>query len=281
MLVVTVGALLAAVSDLGSGSLLFGGLALLFGGLSWHRMKRREDPLLDPRFIGEFPYRHLALSASLTLTAVMGLSAYLPVYVRGARGASASGAAWSVLWLTIGWTVAANIAGRATDRVPERSVLRAGAWLGIPAVGGAWAAVASSAPLPVVFAGFFAMGLSVGTVTNAALQMVRLAVTDKYAGRATSAHAFIGMSMGGGLAGGVILAAVAASVDDIGLVRAALSGETTKLAGAAVVALGDGFALAHGVSLGIMFLTLVVVERLVAGPALPGEADRDSISRQG
>jgi len=284
MLVVTVGALLAAVSDLGSGSLLFGALAVSFGGLSWHRMKRRRDPLLDPRFIGEFPYRHLALSASLTLTAVMGLSAYLPVYVRGARGASASGAAWSVLWLTIGWTVAANVAGRATDRVSERSVLRAGAWLGIPAIGGAWAAVAVSAPLPLVYAGFFTMGLSVGTVTNAALQMVRLAVADNFAGRATSAHAFmrtVGMSMGGGLAGGVLLATVATSVDDIGLVRAALSGETTELAGAAVVALGDGFALAHGVSLGIMFLTLVVVERLVAGPPLPGEANRDSISRQG
>lgn len=284
MLVVTVGALLAAVSDIGSGSLLFGGMALLFGALSWSRMRRRKDPLLDPRFIGEFPYRHLALSASLTLSAMMGLAAYLPVYVRGARGASVSGAAWSVLWLTIGWTVAANIAGRVTDRIPERSVLRAGAWAGIPAIGGAWVAVAASAPLPVVYATFFTMGLSVGTVTNAALQMVRLAVADNYAGRATSAHAFmrtLGMAMGGGLAGGVILATVASSVDDIGSVRAALAGETSELAGSAVVALGNGFAVAHGVSLGFMILTVTVVEKLVAGPPLLGESDRDSISRRG
>jgi MFS family permease len=161
--------------------------------------------------------------------------------------------------------VAANVAGRITDRVNERSVLRFGAWFGLPAIGAAWGAVALSAPLPVVYAAYFGMGLSVGTVTNAALQMVRRAVTDNLAGRATSAHAFmrtLGMSVGAGLAGGVILAAVAASVDDIASVRDALAGETTDLAGAATTALGKGFAVAHVVSLAIMVVAVVSVERL-------------------
>jgi hypothetical protein len=109
------------------------------------------------------------------------------------------------------------------------------------------------------------MGMAVGTVTNAALQMVRLAVPDKLAGRATSAHAFmrtLGMSVGAGLAGGVILATVASSVEDIASVRAALAGETTDLAGVAVAALGRGFAVAHGVSLGIMITAVVITSRL-------------------
>lgn len=274
MLVVTVGALLATLSNLTTRSWLLAVLTVVAGGLLWQRMGRGRSPLLDRRFIGEYPYRHLALASSLTLAATMGLSAYLPVYVRGGRGATAAGAAWSVLWLTIGWTVAANIAGRITDRVSERSVLRVGAWSGIPAIGAAWAAVALSAPLPVVYAAYLAMGLSVGTVTNATLQMVRLAVTDNLAGRATSAHAFLrtlGMSVGAGLAGGVILAAVAASVEDITSVRAALAGETTDLAGAATLALGRGFAFAHVVSLAIMVIALIFVERLIARPGFPGE----------
>ncbi|MGH8914915.1 MAG: MFS transporter [Acidimicrobiia bacterium] len=274
LLVATVGAFLGALSNLTASSWALGGGALIGGSLLWRRMSGGRSNLLDRRFIGDYPYRQLALAASLTLVAMLGLSAYLPVYVRGARGASAAAAAWSVLWLTIGWTVAANIAGRVTDRVSERSVLRVGALAGIPAIGAAWAAVSFSAPLPVVYATYFAMGLSVGAVTNSALQMVRLAVPDNLAGRATSAHAFLrtlGLSVGAGLAGGVILATVAASVDDVASVRAALAGEVTELAGGAVTALGRGFALAHGVSLAIMVVALLAARRLMAGPAPGGE----------
>jgi MFS family permease len=265
LLTVTVGALLGAVSSLSGSSILLALAAVAAGALLWRRMGGKGASLLDRRFIGEYPYLHLALTASLTLVATMGLSAYLPVYVRGARGASAAGAAWSVLWLTIGWTVAANIAGRVTDRVPESKVLRVGALVGLPAIGAAWAAVSFSAPLPVIYATYFAMGLSVGTVTNICLQMVRLAVSDNLAGRATSAHAFmrtVGMSVGAGLAGGVILATVAASVGDISVVRDALSGQATDLAGPTAEALARGFGIAHLVSLAVMTLAVVAMFRL-------------------
>jgi MFS family permease len=173
-----------------------------------------------------------------------------------------------VLWLTIGWTIAANIAGRITDRVSELSVLRVGALSGLPAIGAAWAAVATSAPLPVVYACYFAIGMSIGTVTNAALQMVRLAVPDNLAGRATSAHAFtrtLGMSIGAALAGGVILATVAASVGDMSSVRAVLAGEETQLAGAAVAALNRGFVTSHAVSLVVMAAAVLATQGLAAG----------------
>jgi MFS family permease len=237
-------------------------------------MTRDGTSLLDRRFLGDHPYRQLAAVASLTLVAIVGLSTYLPVYVRGARGATVSAAAWSVLWLTLGWTVAANVAGRITDRVDERHVMSAGVLLGIPAIGAAWAAVAFAAPLPVVYATYFVMGSAVGVVTNSALQMVRLAVPSSLAGRATSAHAFsrtVGMSVGAGLAGGVILATVARAVGDVSPVRDALAGDTSALAGAAVTALANGVSLAHAVSLGIMVLTLYPLQRLITGPPLTDE----------
>jgi hypothetical protein len=231
-------------------------------------MARGRSSLLDPRFVGEYPYRQLALVVSLTLVAMMGLSSYLPVYVRGARGGTAAAAAWSVLWLTLGWTTAANISGRITDRVRERVVLRVAAIAGIPAIAAAWAAVSFSAPLPVIYACYFAMGMSVGAVTNSAFQMVRLAVSDNLAGRATSAHAFlrtVGMSVGAGLAGGVILATVAAAVGDISSVREALAGSEPDLAGATASALARGFAIAHGVSLAIMAVAAWMAGTMATG----------------
>jgi MFS family permease len=274
LLVVAVGSLLATVSYLSPGAWLPAIVMVVSGGILWRRMARGSASLLDRRFIGDFPYRQLAAITALTLAAIIGLSTYLPVYVRGARGATVAAAAWSVLWLTLGWTVAANVAGRVTDRVDERSVMRVGVFVGIPAIAGAWAAVGFAAPLPVVYATYFAMGAAVGVVTNAALQIVRLAVPSNLAGRATSAHAFgrtVGMSVGAGLAGGVILATVARAVGDVSPVRDALAGDTSALAGAAVTALANGVSLAHAVSLGIMVLTLLPLHRLMTGPALTGE----------
>lgn len=266
LLIATVGCVLGAVSDISTSSiyLLIAGTGA--GMWLWRRGRNTTSPLIDPRFLQSFPYGHLAAAAALTLATMGGLSAYLPVYVRGARGGSASLAAWSVLWLTIGWTFAANIAGRVTDRVSERAVLTVGVLIGPFAVAGAGVAVSMDAPLPVVFAAYFLMGTSVGTVTNAALQLVRRAVADNLAGRATSAHAFMrtmGMSVGAGLAGGVILAVVATRVSDVSLVRDALAGEAAGLAGPAATALADGFALAHlvGVALMLVAVSVLVVMR--------------------
>jgi MFS family permease len=272
LLVLTVGLALGAVSDITPTSFLLAGFGLVAGAILWRRARRHPAPLVDPRFMRAFPYGNLAASAALILAAMGGLSAYLPVYVRGGRGASASLAAWSVLWLTIGWTVAANIAGRVTDRVSERSVLRVGATLAPISVLAAWAAVSTGASLPLVFAAFFLMGTAVGTVTNAALQLVRHAAPSQLAGRATSAHAFLrtmGMSMGAGLVGGVILAVVAGRVPDISRVRDALAGEATDLSGGAAAALAEGFALAHLVALGLTLLAAVVAWRTGPIPRAP------------
>lgn len=248
LLVLTVGLVLAAVTDLSTRSVVFlAGATLAFAGLVV-RTRRSHDPLVDPRFVRSFPYGNLAAIASLIMAATTALSSYLPVYVRGARGASPSVAAWSVLWLTIGWTVAANVAGRITDRVDERKVMTFGALLAPVAVTLAGIAIVAEAPLPVVFACYFLMGNAVGTVTNAALQLVRKACPLPLAGRATSAHAFLrtmGLSVGAGIAGGVILAVVNARLSDASAVRAALAGEGGELAADAAAALSGGFAFAH------------------------------------
>ncbi|HLT97676.1 MAG TPA: MFS transporter [Acidimicrobiia bacterium] len=265
LLVLTVGFLLAAVSDISTTSIVLVAAGTISGTVLWRRLRRTDSPLVDPQYLQAAPYAHLAASASLALAAIGGLSAYLPVYVRGARGGSASLAAWSVLWMTIGWTFAANIAGRVTDRVPERTVLAIGAVLGPIGVVVAWLTVALSAPLPIVFASYFLMGTAVGTVTNAALQLVRRVVPPALAGRATSAHAFLrtmGMSLGAGLAGGTILAVTATRLSDVSEVEAALTGTGDTLAGSAANALANGFQVAHLASLVLVVVGAVVTWRI-------------------
>ncbi len=265
LLVAAVGFVLAAVSSIGIGSLYFIAAGAAASSILWRRSRRHPAPLVDPRFVREHPYGSLAVAASLTLAAMGGMATYLPVYVRGARGGSASLAAWSVLWLTIGWTAAANVAGRVTDRTNEWVVLLAGAVIGPFALAGAYVTVVADAPLPAVFAAYFLMGTSVGTVTNASLQLVRRVVPAGLAGRATSAHAFLrtmGMSLGAGLSGGVILAVVATRLADVSQVRDSLAGEGGELAGPAATALGAGFAFAHLAALALMLGALAVVWRM-------------------
>ncbi|CAN5821922.1 MDR family MFS transporter [soil metagenome] len=268
LLVVSVGSVLGATSDLSARSPLLIAVASLSGTLVWRRIGKRSSPLIDRRFIAARPYGQLAAAAGLTLAAMGGMSAYLPVYVRAARGGSATAAAWSVLWMTLGWVVAANIAGRITDRVPAPTVLTAGAALAPIVLAGAGVAVALEAPLPVVFAAYVGMGASVGTVTNTSLQLVREVVPPNLAGRATSAHAFartMGMSLGAGLTGGVLLATVATRVSDISSIRGALAGEATELAGSAASALGEGFAFAHLVALALVGVATAAVVSLRRG----------------
>lgn len=261
LLVLAVGSVLGAASDLSWRSPMLLGGGAVAALVLWRRLPTRPTPLLERAFLAAEPFRRLALTASLTLGAIGGLSPYLPVFVRGARGASTSTAAWSVLWLTIGWTAAANVAGRITDRVSEAAVLRGGVLLGPLALAGAWFAVAMEAPLPVVFAAYFVMGSSVGTVTNAALQMVKRSAPTEDAGRATSAHAFartMALSLGTGIGGGVIVGVAARSLSDVTELQAALAGEEGALATQAADALTNGFAAAHLVALGVMVVAVAV-----------------------
>jgi hypothetical protein len=73
------------------------------------------------------------------------------------------------------------------------------------------------------------------------------------------------MSVGAGLAGGVILATVAAAVGDISSVREALAGSEPDLAGATASALARGFAIAHGVSLAIMAVAAWMAGTMATG----------------
>ena len=250
-------ALLLAISNFGLHSLLLlvAGAALLV-----HVVRRSQDDpdaLIEARFVSRAPFAQLTGCTFLTLAATVGVETYLPIYVRGARRGSISLAAWSMFWLTIGWTLGANVAGRILGRVRPEQVLIAATSLGPPAIALAGWLIHTDGELPWLFACYALMGLVIGMTLVSALQLVKQLAPEKSMGKATSSHAFtrtLGFSVGAGLAGGVILGWARLSLADASAVQGALSGAHGALSLGPGQALSQGFALAHLTGFVLMLL---------------------------
>jgi MFS family permease len=220
---------------------------VVVGYLYWRHARRSETPVLRLEHLARQPYLGLALGIGLLLAGAIAAETYVPLYVRGARGAGPALTAWSVLFFTVGWTLGANVAGRLADRVPETSLTLSGFVVTIPALVGLWAAASAAAPLWVLFALLVAAGSGVGSATNAGLTLLRAATPDQQLGRATAAHQFArsqGFAIGPALGGALILLVVARRVGDVEEVQSLLSGVAGEAAGQTSGAIGDGFAIA-------------------------------------
>ncbi len=220
---------------------------LIVGLVYWRHAKRSDSPVLRLEHLARQPYLGLALGIGLLLAGAIAAETYVPLYVRGARGAGPALTAWSVLFFTVGWTLGANLAGRLADRVPETSLTMWGFVATVPALVGLWLAASAEAPLWIVFMLLTLAGSGVGSATNAGLTLLRAATEDQNLGRATAAHQFArsqGFAIGPALGGALILTVVARRVGDVEQIQNMLTGSTAGIAGQTSAAIGDGFALA-------------------------------------
>lgn len=237
---------LMAVDELGLGSIPWAIAAVAAGAAyAWHA-SRSPRPVLEIRHLFRQPYSTMALGVGLLLCGATAAHSYLPVYVQGGRGGSAALTAWSVLFLTVGWTLGANASGRLLDRMAETRVVLGGVATTIPALFVVWAAAAAGAPLGVIFGAYLVAGLGIGSSTNATLTLLRSVTADSELGRATSAHQFVrtqAFSVGAAIGGAVLLLVIGRAVPDVELVQQLLAG--ADVAGAQVgEALARGFATA-------------------------------------
>ena len=220
---------------------------VVVGYLYWQHALRATNPVLRLEHLARQPYLGLGLGIGLLLAGAIAAETYVPLYVRGARGAGPALTAWSVLFFTVGWTLGANVAGRLVDRWPETSLTLSGFFVTVPALIGLWAAASTGVPLWVIFTLLLVAGSGVGAATNAALTLLRAATTDQQLGRATAAHQFArsqGFAIGPALGGALILLVVARRVGNVEEVQNLLAGAVGATAGQTSGAIGDGFALA-------------------------------------
>jgi predicted MFS family arabinose efflux permease len=239
--------------------------ALLLAGLYWRHSGRVAAPLLERRFFARPPFRDLALTAGLVMAAGMGVETYLPLYLRGARAASTTLAAWSVLFLAAGWTVSANVASRLYHRLPEARIAALGAIAMVPILALVGVAVWTEAPLALLFFLYFTMGLAIGMTTNACLTLVQQRAADHEIGRATAAHQFLrnlSVTYGTAAAGAIVISLATKASDDSNALHQALSNTSAGLGGLSERGLATGFAVAHGMGLLLALAAVFAALRL-------------------
>ena len=225
--------------------------AIAFGGAFWTNSGRSDGPLVERTHVTRFPLKRIHMTSGLVLVAGLAADNYLPLYMQTTRGRSESFAAFSVLFLTVGWTSAAFIVSRLLERWREVDAILLGSILMIPAVIWAGLGVALTWPIPVIFGAFFVMGLSIGFVSTAGLTLLQASADDSEMGRVNSAHQFIrtiGITYGVAVGGAILLFVVGNRVGDVEIVRDVLGGEEVSASGDTLEAIRDGFVWVLGFS---------------------------------
>lgn len=223
------------------------------------------NPVVRIEHLTAAQWRNLHLPATLVVAGGTGASAFLPVYVRAARDGSAATAAFSVFFLSVGWSVAAWVSSRLQQRHHPAVVVLWGTWLLAISVGAAAVTAALSAPLPLILVAFIGAGGGIGLSTTASLNLLQSRARPEEMGRISSAHQFVrslGFTYGAAIAGAVLLLVVRLRVGEVESVRRLLGGEADTAEPGVVEALADGYALA------VAAMTVVSVGALIAARRL-------------
>lgn len=213
------------------------------GAVFWTHSSSAEAPLVARTHITRFPLKRIHLTSGLVLIAGLAADNYLPLYMQTTRGRSASFAAFSVLFLTVGWSSAAFLVSRLLERWREADAILLGSILMIPAVIWAGVGVALTWPIPVIFGAFYVMGAAIGFVSTAGLTLLQASADDSEMGRVNSAHQFIrtiGITYGVAVGGAILLFVVGNQVGDVEVVRDVLSGKDVIASAATLDAIRDG-----------------------------------------
>lgn len=222
--------------------------AILLGGAFWSHSGRADEPLVARTHITRFPLKRIHVTSGLVLIAGLAADNYLPLYMQTTRGRSESFAAFSVLFLTVGWTTAAVIVSRLLERWHESDAILFGSIVMLPAVALAGIGVALTWPLVVIFGAFFFMGISIGFVSTSGLTLLQSSADDNEMGRVNSAHQFVRticITYGVAIGGAILLLVVDRQTGDVEAVRDVLGGEDVTTSTATLDAVRDGLAWVH------------------------------------
>ena len=243
--------LLVAVGQIGIQWSVSGGsaaLAVAAGAVYWWHAGRVNEPILARTHITRFPLAWVHLTAGLVMIAGLAVENYLPLYVQLTRGRSVEFAAFSITFLSVGWTSGSFIFSRLLSHWRESAVILLGAVLSVPSLAAAGLLVAREGSLTWILGTFVFVGLGVGFVSTASQTLMQAASDESEMGRVNAAHQFVrnlSITLAVALGGAVILSVVEAQVGDVETVRGVLAGEDVTVGAETMAAVGDGLALAH------------------------------------
>jgi EmrB/QacA subfamily drug resistance transporter len=167
--------------------------------------RRAPDPLMHLE-LWKTPLVRYANVATLTSGILMiGIITFLPTYVQGVLGGSALLAGFALSSMTLGWPLAAVLAGGRILQIGVPRLVRTG---GVCLLAGALV-IALLAPRGAVPAGIgsFVIGIGMGLVGTTSLVAIQSSVTWRQRGVATASNMLmriLGSALGAALFGGVL-----------------------------------------------------------------------------
>ena len=224
---------------------------------SW--AKRTPEPILRLGHITAIRYRNVHITSMAVLAAGVGVNSLLPLYIRGVRQESTTVAAFSVLYMTVGWTAGAWIASQLQDRWRGETVSFLGSIIAFPSTVAVAAVIHIDAALPIVYLMFAWMGLGVGTITSTGAALLQNRTEMAEMGRLNGAHQFlrtISFTIGIAAVAAITLAVVNHRVGDVEAVRDLLSDKPKVVPAGLVSALSDGYAWASTAAAAIAAITV-------------------------
>ncbi|MEO0492674.1 MAG: MFS transporter [Actinomycetota bacterium] len=244
-----------------------GTVVVALGVVAYARHARSvNDPVVRPRHLFAQRFRSVHTTSLLAVGGALGFHSFLPVYLNGARGLSTTAAAFSVAYMSAGWTTGAVTSSRLQDRMLREEVVLLGSAFLAVGVGATSLLVSIEAPITVLAIGLFIAGLGVGSISTTGINVLQERASLNEMGRVNGAHQFarsLSVTYGVGIAGAVILATVDRRTGDVEAVRDLLGGDVETVSQPVADALGAGFLYATVVAAVAAALAVPAARHLV------------------
>lgn len=203
------------------------------------------NPVLQIRHIVGNDFRWLNIAAFLVISGGIAANSFLPVYAKAGRGFTTGQAAFTVVFMTVGWTIGAFSSSKLVETRTGEDVIVVFVSILALAVGLAALLVGLDASLWIVFPCFLVSGIGIGGVSSVGLAVLQTKALPAQMGRVNSAHQFIrmlGFSYGAAIGGGVLFGVVAAKLGSAELVRDLLGDDApTSVPVETIQSVKDGF----------------------------------------
>ncbi|WP_434221041.1 MDR family MFS transporter [Halobacillus campisalis] len=200
------------------------GLIILFiaGFLGfWYLEKKAKSPMLPLSLWKNPSIRYANLTSLVTGMVLIGVSSYLPAFVQGVMEKSATVAGFTLTTMSIGWPIAATIAGRLILTIGFRVTSICG---GISLIIGAVIFSLLSPEKGPLFAaaGSLFIGIGMGLSTTSFIVSIQNSVDWKTRGIATASNMFmrtLGSAIGAAVLGGILNSRIQTTLEREGIDR--------------------------------------------------------------
>ena len=265
-----IAALMTALTEIGTSSTNVTIALAIFavaGVLFVLQERRVEDPMLAFELWSRRPIASANAATMLSGAALIGLSAFLPMYVQGVLGRTALIAGFTLTAMSFGWPIGALIAARRLlHTIGLRSTMLIGGVL-LPVGAGAMLFLAPGLSPLIAGAGSLVMGLGMGFLSTAAIVLIQGSVGWEERGAATASNIFarnLGSTFGATVLGGVLNVSLASNAISYTQIRTLLEHPGQTIADPAIQA-----ALGHALHLTFWAMFAITLAALAAATLVP------------